>query len=140
MKTWRYQSASVAAASNDGIVVAVVEGVVTPAAASLIIADSINWSSERLAYVVSYERAAVSMSADALYAAALKASPGETPTALVVSTCQLPMFREYSQMQIDKGVMRAAFTCVEAAHRWAAEQARVRESWGRWMRALAGSP
>jgi hypothetical protein len=140
MKKWTYSGAAVAAGTEDGVVIAVVDGIVTPASAGLIIADSVHWSRYRLAQVVRYDRAAVNLTAEVLFATALRASAGSTPTALVVSMDQLPMFREYSQMHADRGVMKAAFTCAEAAQRWAADQARVRESWGRWRRALAASP
>ena len=140
MGKWAYCSAAVSARSENGIVFAAVDGIVTPTSAALIIADSVNWSRHRLAQVVRYDRAVVNMSAEVMFAAAMKAKPGGTPTALVVSDQQLPVFREYSQMHADRGVMKAAFTSSEAAQRWAADQARVRESWGRWSRALAALP
>lgn len=140
MKNWKYPSATVSASAESGLLIVVVAGAVTPASAALIIADSVHWAQHRLAQVVRCDQASVDMTAEMLFSASLRGNAGDTPTALVVSPEQFPVFREYSQMHADRGVMKAAFINAEAAQRWAADQARVRESWGRWRRALAASP
>lgn len=140
MKKLKYATAAVTAHAANGVVIAMVGGIVTASVATKIIAGSAGWAPRRLAQVVSYADARVELSAEDLFAAAVRAAPGPTPTALVVSDEQLAMFAAYSQMHADRGVMKAAFTGIEAAQRWAADQARVMESWGLWRRALAASP
>jgi hypothetical protein len=133
-------TASVLALADEGLVFAVVAGDVTLAAAPLIIAGSVNWPGQRLAHVVSYQGARVELRAEDLFRSAMLAKPGDTPTAFVVAQSQLAMFRQYSQMHTARGTMKAAFTNVEEARRWAANQALVRATWARWRRALAASP
>ena len=135
-----YSTATVIAAVDRGLVVATVEGVITPAVATEIISGSEGWAPVRLAQVVSYEMASVEMTAACLFAAASRARQGGTPTALVVDEEQLEMFAEYARMHTDRGILKAAFTSVEKAHRWAAQQARVTEYWGRLGRAQRASP
>jgi hypothetical protein len=135
-----YSTATVVASADQGLVVATVEGVITPALATEIISGSDGWAAVRYAQVVSYEMARLEMGASELFAAALRARQGVVPTALVVDEEQLAMFAEYARMNTERGSLKAAFTSVEAAHRWAVRQVRVGEYWARLGRAQRAGP
>lgn len=140
MKRFRFGGVTVEVDAPDGLAMAVVQGQVTPAMVTEIIASEQAWAAVRLAQVISYSEAKIKLTSDELLAAADRAPVCDTPTALVVAPAQFAAFRDYTQVHADRGVMKAAFTTLEAARRWAADQARVRESWGRWRRAIEASP
>jgi hypothetical protein len=141
MLKFGYVSAQVSVrGAGSPLVVAVVEGVVTPKTAQSIIADAARWGEDRMAQVVRYDAARVELSADQLLAAALRARASDVPAAFVVQPDQLRLFRQYAQMNLDRGVMKAAFTRVEDAESWAVDQMRVRAHWQRLERALRSAP
>lgn len=141
MLDFRYAAAAVSVRSaGASLVVADVRGIVTPSSAEQIIAGAAGWGDRRLAQVVRYDEARVDLDAEELLAAALRANASDIPTALVVSQDHIAVFRKYAQMNADRGVMKAAFTRLEAAESWAVDQLRVREQWARFDRALAALP
>ncbi len=141
MLKFGYESAQVSVrGAGSPLVVATVQGVVTPKTAQSIIADAARWGGGRMAQVVRYDAARVELSADQLLAAALRAQASDVPAAFVVQPDQLRLFRQYSQMNLDRGVMKAAFTRVEDAESWAVDQMRVRARWQRLEHALRSAP
>ncbi len=141
MLKFRYDTAEVEVRGEGSqLVVAVVRGLVTPRIAEGIIADAGSWGEGRMAQVVRYDDARVDLDAEELLGAALRAQAGDIPTALVVSPEHLRVFSQYAQMNMDRGVMKAAFTRLEAAEGWAVDQLRVRSHWAQLARALGSLP
>lgn len=141
MLAFKYKAAQVSVrGAGSPLVVAMVRGLVNPRSAQSIIADAAQWGAGRLAQVVRYDEARVELSADELLAAALRARASDVPAAFVVRPDHLRLFRQYAQMNLDRGVMKAAFTRVEDAEGWAVDQLRVRAHWAGLERALKSSP
>lgn len=145
MQSYSYPTASVQVGKRGVVSLARVSGVVTPAAAGRIIRDSPRWGGRRaaLANVVIYSESAVAIGADHLLAVADQAQRfgvSFVPTALVVSSEQLPAFRAYADLSMACGILKAAFLRLEDAQRWAARQAVVAEEWQRMRLALRSAP
>lgn len=141
MSTLQYGVATVATQGAGDLVIARVQGVITPEVAERIVRDSSRWSADDpVAAVVSYQEAALQMSPDTLFAAVRRALPTDRPTAFVVQPDQMDLFAEYVKLHAQVGVLKVAFTSAEQAQRWAAEQARVRGYWARLARAVQASP
>lgn len=135
-----YGATTVRAGGESSLVVAHVVGAVCATTARSIIGDSRLWSGDPMAQVVSYRNASICLDAATLFEAAVHAKPADTPTALVVPEERLQMFREYVQMHIQRGVLKAVFTDDGQAHQWAARQAQVREYWARLARSRQSGP
>ena len=135
MSRFSYRTASVQTRADQAISIAKVCGIVTPDALTSIIRDSGRWAGGRdhLAHVVSYSAATMALGLADMLAMGLQAKPpnavNATPSALVVSQDQLPLFEDYTAAMMARGFLVAAFTEAEAAQRWAARQAQVREHW-----------
>lgn len=140
MKRLQYATAAVGVASRDGLVLASVEGIITPATVAEIIAGASGWARDPLAKVVDYGSARMQLTPEEMFAAAAGLKPGAPPTAFVVSRDHLGTFEQYSAIASQRGVLKCAFVNVEAARSWAADKARVRAYWGRLRRASAASP
>ena len=145
MPHYKYATAAVSAGSRGAVAVAKVSGVVTPAAAGRIIADSPQWGGKRsaLANVVIYRDAAFAIGADHLLSVADQArrfGVEFVPTALVVSPEQLPTLRAYANLSMACGILKGAFLCLDEAQRWAERQAVVAEEWQRMRSALRSAP
>jgi len=114
---------------SEGIGFYRVGGVFTPQSAPHVLATNHEWlTAERLpAQIVSYERAALAVTPDEIFQAARavigasKTGGMLTPTALLVSRGDLPMWRAYCWMMAQAGVARAAFVTEDLARQWAAE-------------------
>jgi hypothetical protein len=145
MACYTYPTASVFVRRADSVAVARVAGVVTPAAAGGIIADSPGWGGKgsALSNVVIYRDATVAIGLGHLLSVAGQAQRFGVriaPTALVVSPEQLPAFKAYADLSMANGILRAAFLSLEEAHRWAARQAVVAEAWQAMRRSLLSAP
>lgn len=140
MQLMKYGAVAVQIQDLDGLISAQVQGAIDGPAARQVIGDAPLWAPLRLAHVVDYTRAAVQLSAAELFAAALAASPGDVPTAVVVTSDSWSIFSEYAALQATRGVLKAVFLTSEQANRWAADQARVRAFWLRARRALGSLP
>lgn len=146
MSKYKYPTASVQVGNSGRVAIARVRGIVTPTSAGKIIADSSSWCGRLgapLATVVDYQDAAMAIQTDALLKAAGSAyrqGAGLAATALVVSADHAAMFRDYAQLSADRGVLKAVFSSLEDAQRWAARQALVAESWQQMRRALRSGP
>jgi hypothetical protein len=130
-----YRTASVETNAYRAIRIASVSGIVTSAALGSIIADSAQWAGggAHLAHVVNYGGATMALDLGQMIAMAQSVKPADalmsTPAALVVRVDQLPLFDGYTAAMQARGFLIAAFTAGEAARRWAAQQALVREHW-----------
>ena len=146
MGSYNYSTACVQVRATGRVAVANVRGIVTQASAGKIIADSAGWCGRLglpLASVVVYRDAAVAIQADELLKAASGAyrqGAGLAAAALVVSSDQFALFRDYARMSAERGVLKAVFLSVDDAHCWAARQAGVAEEWAQMRAALRSAP
>lgn len=135
MRRYTYNTASVSASLDGLIGVGIITGVVSGANARQIIADSVTWGGgpAPLANLVNYQGAVVAIQADKLLMAAKMAGRlggiMATPTAIVATADQIEMFRDYAELSMQAGVLKAAFTNPADARRWAARQAVIRGQW-----------
>lgn len=130
-----YRTASVETHAFREISMAHVSGVVTPDTLRLIIADSAQWAGgcDHLAHVVDYSGATMALSLDRMVEMARAAKRADainaTPSALIVSADQMPLFENYTTAMQRLGFSMAAFTASDEGRQWAARQALVREHW-----------
>lgn len=135
MVTFVYGATSVATHCAGRIGVARVAGVITPATAPKVFIDSAQWGCKQrpLVNVIDYRRAVVAVDPCCLFSAAertLAPSGGlSTPTALVVSADQLPVFNDYAGRALAAGHLRCVFLDADAAMQWAADQRAVTLQW-----------
>lgn len=134
MKCLKYGATAVQVANLDGVLLAAVAGPVDQAIAQTIMRDAKKWAPHRSAQVVDYASATVQLTADDLYAAAVRAHGPTEPTAIVARQEHWELFRKYVELNASRGVLKAVFTTSEAAGRWAVEQAVVMEYWARLER------
>ena len=106
-----------------------VRGVICAKAAAQVLSDNHSWlsASPLPAQMVDYRGARINLAADDIRGAACAVIGGQrtgglmVPTALLVSPRDLAMWRSYSWLMAQAGVMRAAFTSFGQARQWAAE-------------------
>ena len=134
-------AASAVVTSDSGVTVARVSGVVTAASAGDLIAriSARARLGGALANVVFYDSALMAVTHDRLLAAS-RVSSGSTPTAIVASADQMPMFTSYAAAAMGAGILKAAFATEAEARRWASQQAEVRAYWLSLRRALRSEP
>lgn len=135
MYLFSYRTASVNTSCLHGVGLARVSGVVTSDALRLIIADSTQWAggSQQLAHIVHYSEAAMALTLDQMVCSGRAAKRADainaTPSALIVSAAQMPLFDAYAAVMQRLGFSLGVFTGAEDGQRWAARQALVREHW-----------
>ena len=135
MRNFVYALAAVSVGCEGRVSVARVTGLVTPTSSTQIMGDSAQWGGLQrpLVNVVDYLAATVAVYPDQLFltAARVLAPFGGivTPTALVASPDQLPMFTKYASIAMSAGHIKYVFSTVEDALRWAARQQVVRLQW-----------
>lgn len=144
MHKFKYATAGARAYSAGRVAVGCVSGILTASIAREVIADSELWlpGGEALAVVADYSGAAIALSASDLLGAIQRIKWGgdmAPPTALVVASDQMAMFREYAARCATLGILRAVFASVDDAQRWAARQALVRQHWQAVARAQQSS-
>ena len=144
MKTNVYGMSSVQAGAQGRVGVGKVFGVVTSAEARKILMDSPRWGDCRpLAHVADYRQATMAIEPAALLASAVHAQRHGVilaPAALVVGPDQITLFSEYARASNAAGVLKAVFSTLDEALRWAARQALVREHWQARMNELQLTP
>lgn len=132
---WQYSTATVSREIDQGLSVCLVKGVVTPAVAHQMAAGNQRWLARAgvCGQVAICTESLFAVGGDQLLAAAKSVARRHpylaVPTALVVKPQDLEFFRSYSWLMAQQGIGRAPFTDLEAARRWAAEQAKVFASW-----------
>jgi hypothetical protein len=138
---WSYERAVVEVQADSGLVVADARGEICVGMAARIIADAPGWAPQVHAKVVDYSRARLMLTADSLYGASFAARPGQDePAAFIVQPDQLALFKRYAAMCAERGVLKAAFTRVDQALGWAAEQAQVQRYWAQLAQTHRPSP
>ena len=125
MQTFKHGTAKVLCLARGGVTYARVSGLVMGATAGVVISSIAGLSSaeEATGQVVVYD-APVLLAPDSLFAVA-KSGGGSLPTALVVGPDQIDMFRAYSRLAMQAGILKAVFLTETLAFEWVAQAALV---------------
>jgi hypothetical protein len=126
MFTLTYGMAAVSCRSDRGTTLARVGGLVVESAAGEIVRAIEGLSAQCAAsgQVVVYS-AQVLISPDRLFEAAQASGRAKLPTALVVGPDQIELFRAYSRLALQAGVLKAAFLTEQEAREWLDQAAAV---------------
>lgn len=127
-QTYRYPTAGVVVTEcAHRIAVGRVRGLVTLAAAGQIMQDEHRWlGGTQLAQIIDCSRAGIALGPNELLATAqAELGNGVPPTVFVVGADQLPLFKEYADLAMAAGVIKAAVSSMEQAQAWAASKAPV---------------
>ena len=126
MFTLTHGMAAVSCRSDRGTTLARVRGLVVPSSVGQIVRSIEGLSAECGAsgQVVIYS-AQVLISPDDLFSAAQASGRDKLPTALVVSSEQIDLFRAYARLALRAGVLKAAFLTEQEARVWLDQAAAV---------------
>lgn len=128
--------------TSDGLATICVDGVVsTVGVAALLGRCELDLRlSGASALVARYEAARIEISADSLALAAGHVMDGgamlRMPTALVVRSDDVDMWRTYCDLQGRRGILRRAFVCENLARQWAAQHAALWEAQSKFRASL----
>lgn len=127
-------TASIAVQAIGRLAVARVSGIVTEAMMARIIREHLHWlPNPQLANVVDYSQCTVATTLPALIEAGRQvgamSGANVTPTAIVASADQWPLFSGYCATAMRHGILKAVFVCADEALHWAHAEAEVRSRW-----------
>lgn len=127
-------TASLTVVSIGHLAWARVTGVATPIVMARIIREHLQWLPQpQLVNVVDCSACTMAIDLPALLDAGRQvgtmSGPHVTPTAIVSSPDDLPMFRAYCSTAMQHGILKAAFASFAPALAWAQAEAEVRARW-----------